>query len=218
MNEESQNIKDSSVQFVYDRNNDIKCDFWESNTRKLCCWVDTEPFDGPIFSYPVKRDGDTWIVKGVFCSLQCTKRYIIDTTFINTDMYALFTLMCMKVYNIYDSIIPAPKPYLLKKFNVFSNSSMNISEFRNQTLRGVTEVIQPPVIPFHYQQYILHSNRDRICTCVKNKHIDSQVSKIIDNTICNNTSNDNITQKTTNLSDYFETNVIDDIDIMTDEY
>lgn len=139
----------SDHRLVYDTHQVLPA-FWSANTGGLCCWLDTEVFDGPIFSYPVRKDQNTWVVRGVFCSLHCAKRYIIDNCFVNTTVFTLFSLMCIKVYGITDEIVAAPSMELLKKFSTGSHG-LTIHEFRSKApAHHVYRITAPPLFPFKF--------------------------------------------------------------------
>jgi hypothetical protein len=131
----------------------LKSGFWKENTHNLSCMHDTETFQGPVFSYPIRYNNGIWYVRGFFCSLPCTKRYIIDNVS-SFDSLSLFTLMCHKVYNCTEVIIPAPSRNILAKFFPWCGS-LSIEEFR---LKNKYDIITPPVFPFH--QDIIHVARD----------------------------------------------------------
>ena len=139
----------SDHRLVYDTHQVLPT-FWSANTDGLCCWLDTEVFDGPIFSYPVRKDQNTWVVRGVFCSLHCAKRYIIDNCFVNTTVFTLFSLMCIKVYGITDEIVAAPSMELLKKFSSGPHG-LTIPEFRAKApAHHVYRITAPPLFPFKF--------------------------------------------------------------------
>ena len=131
--------------------NSVGVDRWLHNDGSMCCWLDTEPFVGPIYSFPVRQDLDRWIVRGIFCSLHCTKRYIIDNCLMNNSIFTLFSLMCNQVYKVGGEITPAPPFQLLKKFCTDSVVGMNISEFRDcGPSSRIIRIVHPPVYPFMF--------------------------------------------------------------------
>ena len=93
---------------------------------------DTDVFEGDIFFYPTRKENDTWYVKGVFCSLACTKAYVIDNLRENHDTLGLFMLMCKTAYGISESITPAPPQFLHMKFHP-PFGGVELDEFRNYT-------------------------------------------------------------------------------------
>ena len=103
--------------------------FWNTNKSHLSCWLDTEPFTGRIYSYPLKYEDGTWVVKGIFCSLQCVKRYVIDILCSNPDTLTLFSFMCLKLYGE-NHVKPSPTFDRLNKFSI-SNNGLSIEEFRS---------------------------------------------------------------------------------------
>ena len=122
--------------------------FWKKNVHGLSCMHDTEPFNGPIFSYPVRRENDIWYVQGVFCSLECTLRFIIDNEFLHSTVSALFRTMCLQVYNVDGNVIPAPSQQMLTKFFPWPGG-LTITEFRAKGKSNIAiSLTVPPVFPF----------------------------------------------------------------------
>ena len=146
----------SDHRLVYDSHN-VAPAFWSANTQGLCCWLDTEPFDGPVFSYPIRKELNTWVVRGVFCSLHCVKRYIIDNCFVNTTVFTLFSLMCVKVYGITDEIVAAPSMELLAKFSS-GPVGLTITQFRAKgPARHTYRITLPPLFPFKFPELFVTS-------------------------------------------------------------
>ena len=110
-------------------NRSLPPNFWNNNESRISCWLDTEPFNGKIYSYPLKYNEGTWVVKGVFCSLHCVKRYIIDNLFADPDTLTLFSFMCLKLYGK-NHVKASPSFDQLNKFDI-SNGGLNIKEFRS---------------------------------------------------------------------------------------
>ena len=145
---------------IYHLRPDIKQDFWKSNTYNLCCQNDGDPFEGPVYSIPLHRKNLKWEVEGVFCSLNCAKRYLLDKQFEATQRLSLFSLMCHIVYNISHDIVPAPPVGLLKKYsppllNINDNSDfplLTMVEYRKATnsheLSSYMKKLNPPLLPF----------------------------------------------------------------------
>ena len=126
--------------------------FWLDNSRGLCCWHDTMPFTGPVYSYPTRKEPNTWVMQGVFCSLQCVKRYLLDNCFTNTNVFTLFSAMCVSVYGVTNNLVPAPHRQLLDKFCLDPAQALTIEQFRQKGLEGrMLNIIQPPVYPFQLQ-------------------------------------------------------------------
>ncbi len=114
---------------------------WTGVSGGCCCMHDTEPFEGPVYAYPVRRELGIWYVRGIFCSLECTKRYILDHFPLGSNLINLFSLMCHLVYHQKIQILPAPSQCTLRKF---SSSGLTVTEFR----KSFIETVQPPVYPF----------------------------------------------------------------------
>ncbi len=87
------------------------------NEQGLCCWNDTEPFTGTIYSYPERLDEDqkVYYVRGCFCSLGCAKQYLEDHG-LSEFLTDLFHRMCREVYRIFQ-VFPIGSPLLLQKFS-----------------------------------------------------------------------------------------------------
>ncbi len=119
--------------------------FWNNPHHGLVCMNDTEPFIGPIYSYPIRTNNGKWLVNGVFCSLACTKRYLMDNIK-QFDCFTLFTHMCAVVYQHPGNIPPAPDRFQLTKFTG-PGKGISIQEYRSK-LPTTSVCISPP---FHYQ-------------------------------------------------------------------
>ena len=115
---------------------------WTGINKGSCCMHDTEPFDGPVYSYPLRRELGIWYVRGIFCSLECTKRYVLDHFPLGSNIINLFALMCHLVYLQKKQIQPASSQCVLQKFCI--SGGWTIAEFR----RSFIETIQPPIYPF----------------------------------------------------------------------
>ena len=149
--------------FVYEQE-DVEDDFWRNPDHGLSCWHDTEPFVGPVFSYPIRKENDTWIVRGVFCSLHCAKRYIVENCFVNTNTYTLFALMCAKIYGCRDEVVAAPQRELLAKFS--TKRGMTIDELRAAGPTSMAiQLVMPPIFPFKFPKAF-------VCKEDKNKQPD----------------------------------------------
>jgi hypothetical protein len=107
--------------------NDLDPTFWLHNRLQLACLHDTEVFQGPIYSYPVRRTDSHWIVRGVFCSLNCAKKYLLNND--RNEFLALFYQMCVEVYGLEDPVQPAPPACILAKYDV-TGQGVSIETFR----------------------------------------------------------------------------------------
>lgn len=131
--------------------------FWHQNTNKLRCWHCTYPWEGPVFSYPVAFDTSVFEVRGAFCSLSCTKKYIIESGFSKYSLLSLFAKMVFDVYKIDTDIVPAPSRNCLKSYNM-SGKGMSIEEFRQQCDSNIN-ILEVPLYPFYFSD-VLISNID----------------------------------------------------------
>lgn len=114
------------------------------NTQGLCCWHCTEPFEGKAFSYPVRREGERWFVKGIFCGLPCRTRYVIDSPFLNAGVLTLCNLMDRRVYGV-KHVQPAAPREMLKKFFPWPGG-LSLDELRNPQKKY--SIVEPPCFPF----------------------------------------------------------------------
>jgi len=141
----------------------VSSDFWKENTQRKCCWLDTEVFDGPIYSYPIRKDVSHWTVRGIFCSLHCAKRYIMENCFQRTGIFTLFSLMCQQIYDISHDIKPAPPFQLLSKFAIDSTQSLSLNDFRAAGPAQTTiRLVFPPLYyyPFQFESVIRNDQSD----------------------------------------------------------
>lgn len=137
---------------------EVKSDFWQSNVLNLACKHCTEPFTGQIFSYPVRYDSSlrTWSVKGIFCSMECKKRFILDNVYMNSSIISLDTLMNKIVYKVHFEIIPAPPQDCLKKFCIDPTKGLSLIEFRKYGKeRKAVQIAIPPLLPFEFQKTVV---------------------------------------------------------------
>jgi hypothetical protein len=153
----SSSINDS--RFVYECG-EVANDFWKANKRGLCCWLDVAEFEGPVYSFPIRKEHNKWIMRGVFCSLHCVKRYIIENCFMNTSVFTLFSLMCVQVYNVECEVVPAPQVHLLKQFCIDPDVGLTIQQFREfGPSRKSIRIVDPPIYPFKFPKtYVCEQN------------------------------------------------------------
>ena len=130
---------------------DLPPSFWAENTKGYACMHDTEPFTGPIFSFPVRRETTgIWHVRGVFCSLECAKSYILDHCQ-DPMIFTLFSLMCRLVYGYTYEVTPAPPQQVLWKFFPWKES-MTLLEFRAAGKKQhMISLVIPPLFPFQFE-------------------------------------------------------------------
>ena len=112
-------------------NKDIPEDFWSKERNHDGCMHDTEPFFGIPYSIPLTREDEKWTVYGQFCSLNCTKMYMVCSK--NNYNFSLFNIMCKSIYGIDENIKCAPESTVLKKFNF--DGGISIEEFRQEKLK-----------------------------------------------------------------------------------
>ena len=94
--------------------NNVTSDFWTANTLNFPCQYGYHEFKGPIFSYPIEfKLNHTWVVRGIFCSPHCAKKYMSTHADVPTRCYTLFSLMMRMVYGWTGDVEPASDVDLL---------------------------------------------------------------------------------------------------------
>lgn len=153
--------KKSSVHRLVYESGQVDDDFWATkNNGRLCCWHDTEPFDGYVYSYPVRKEGATWVVRGAFCGLSCAKRSMIDTCFGDTNIFTLFSSMCAQVYGITETIYAAPQRELLRKFCLDPGQGISLEQMRAiGSDKHRLDIVHPPIYPFKLSSGYVCENR-----------------------------------------------------------
>lgn len=106
---------------------------WPQST-KIACWHCCGPFSGVPVSVPKFYDAarKQWELQGVYCSLACAKRAILnDDNFNTTTVMMWFRLFCREVLGIRkaDSIAAAPPRAMLLKFG----GPLSLNKFRSMT-------------------------------------------------------------------------------------
>lgn len=125
--------------------NDVPQDFWKSNPKRLPCLYDHHPFDGPIYSIPIeyKHRLKMFVVRNVFCSPHCAKKYMLVTRDFPTKCYGLFSFMMRSVYGYGGDVPPASDVELL------IYSGMDIEKWRELPKQAVYIRLLPKEIhPF----------------------------------------------------------------------
>ena len=129
----------------------VTTEFWKTgSTGQFACMHDTELFTGEIFSYPVNRQGKTFDVKGIFCSLPCAKAYMLERD--DPQRSSLFTQMCTEVYGLNEAVRPAPPSCILTKYWPEAGGGIDIKTFRD-LLGGkvVVQEVDRGIVPFQYE-------------------------------------------------------------------
>ena len=115
-------------------------------TTNIACFHCCETFDNQPYPSVRRLDEATnqYYVYGVFCSLNCVKAYCIEhEPALSTLRLLYFTHMCRHVYNIHDSIKPAPPRIRLQKFG----GDLTIEQFRAQFHNtSIQHVLEPPFL------------------------------------------------------------------------
>jgi hypothetical protein len=116
---------------------------WTSGTEDICCHHCTEQFEGPAFSYPIRREPTgKWVVRGVFCSPACSKRFVVGMGFASFKLLTLLEDMFSEVYQV-SNVRPAPDRLVLSKF---TKGGVSIGEFRSMNVFKSSSEICPNFI------------------------------------------------------------------------
>ena len=115
-----------------------KATFWAQNEGRRC-WYCTHVWEGVVYSLPIRKGKVpcSWIVEGVYCSLNCVKAAVINQGGVmSTRAYAYFTTMAREVYDVTSTITAAPPLELLEGYSI--NQGMTIDEFRTCGVIGIS--------------------------------------------------------------------------------
>ena len=110
----------------------------------ISCWHDANPFSGQPVTIPVAVDARkrTYEHYGIFCSVNCAKRYIIETdSNISSHRMLDFNMVMRDVHGIRGNIRPAPTKSVLKQFG----GHMSLAEFRSGATEIATKCV--PMVP-----------------------------------------------------------------------
>lgn len=119
---------------------------WPEKTNIHCWWCCT-PFDNTPFSLPIKKIDNEYLVKGCFCSPECTAAWNFDNQGNDSkwESYSLLNILYKKYYKgVAINIKIAPPKECLQKFG----GNLTIEEFReNNTFYNIEhKIINPPMI------------------------------------------------------------------------
>lgn len=139
---------------------------WPLQT-KLHCWNCAEPFSGRPIMIPRVYNDETYSFSGcvgVFCTIGCAMRYILDTVNTSDRSHRLFVLnlFAERVLNL-PFCRPAPHPSMLKKFG----GKMNIDEYRaveRDTNSEYQFINVPGFIPESFHHRILRARQQPVPT------------------------------------------------------
>ena len=140
----------------------ILSDFVNKNDNKtmpdstnICCYWCTEPFENQPIGLPEKKLGDTFFVKGCFCSFNCMASYNFS---INDDKvwerYSLINLMYKLMYNLNQNFkvdLAPPREALIKFGGIY-----DIHKFRELCLEKAIKILSFPII--NIQSYLEEIN------------------------------------------------------------
>lgn len=116
----TRDAKIGSVFHKHETVTDLNASRW-TRTTSIQCWHCCEAFGTPPVPIPKTFDvrEQTFVVFGNFCSLQCAKGYIVETSgFDSGQQLVVFAKMARDIYNTYD-VKAAPPRLSLKKFGGF---------------------------------------------------------------------------------------------------
>lgn len=117
---------------------------WPSQTD-IACWHCTYPFEWCPVPIPTAYNPNTgeFTPFGVFCSLECAKRYILQhpSSSSPSEMKNL-SIMAREVFGYTRCIHPAPVHYALRRFGGY----MTIEEFRARSGRVEVTAHTPPFL------------------------------------------------------------------------
>jgi hypothetical protein len=119
---------------------------WPRHTD-IKCWHCCHSFASVPISIPHVHVHRYYEVYGVFCSLNCAKRFILDTK--TYDVYTILMSLnevCIKIFGLADhdvfACMPAPPRCFLDLFG----GHLNIEAFRTLSLQCYSEVVTPPFV------------------------------------------------------------------------
>lgn len=159
LNSINKNIKIVPVLNDFIKYNDTKSMPEKTN---ICCYWDTEQFETQPLGMPEKKLGDTFFVKGCFCSFNCMASYNFS---LNDDKvwerYALINLMYKMMYNLNQNFkvdLAPPRESLIKFGGIYE-----INKFRELSLEKSIKVLSFPIINIQsYLEEINFNNNDTI--------------------------------------------------------
>ena len=95
----------------------------------LCCYWCRHQFSTIPIGCPIKKQDNTYIVDGIFCSFNCILAFIDSTSdFIYNDSYRLLNGIYYDLFDLtLDSVVKAPSWKLLKDYG----GNKSIEEFRD---------------------------------------------------------------------------------------
>lgn len=100
---------------------------WPPSCDELC-WHCCHGFTTVPASIPMHQTGGQWSMKGVFCSWECAKRYVVDLRLYN-HAAVLFQLKAVAAdFGVTERIEAAPPRTMLRAFG----GTLSIDDFRQQ--------------------------------------------------------------------------------------
>jgi hypothetical protein len=184
-------FKESGGLIYYNYNNDPK-KLW--TFTNLFCAHDSHPIDNTPIPIPIYHDkiSDKYqlLFPYLFCSPNCALSYIGDHQIHSTELTKIiFMNMMIKIFGIHKKIHPAKPRYCL---NIFSNSGMDIQEFRKDHIITNNKVKSNELI-----QMTLNHTNTKFSNIPASDHkgfFESYINKCIKNNLLK-TNEKNTTQK-----------------------
>lgn len=115
-----------------------------SSGNRSNCWHCCHPFEGQAIQLPRLYDATECLyhVYGSFCSLSCSKAYLLNLPFFQKEQHMyVFNRMCKELYGIHE-VIEAPPRETLHMFG----GPFSIEEFRSKNHRCVIQ--NPPFVSY----------------------------------------------------------------------
>ncbi len=145
----------------------------------ICCFWCTEQFDNQPIGMPEKKLGDTFFVKGCFCSFNCMASYNFS---LNDDKvwerYSLINLMYKKMYNLNQNFkveLAPPREALIKFGGVY-----DIQRFRELCFEKSVKALSFPIINIqcYLEEINLQMNDSMSNSCPNQTDVKNYLEKV----------------------------------------
>jgi len=135
-------IRESNLYLMYDFIEHKIRETWPSSTNIDCLWC-CHDFSGIPYGLPIKKENDTFIMFGNFCSPECTAAYNFDSKENDSTIWERYSLINLLYSNNKSSYIKIAIPRLsLKKFG----GPFTIDKFRELSGKKNYKVTLPPMV------------------------------------------------------------------------
>lgn len=120
---------------------------WPSVTS-IHCWHCCHPFSTTPISVPrIFSTSRTYEVYGVFCSLNCAKKFVLDRGgYDQTQVLMQLNEICVSVFGLPANEVYSAKPAPPRFFLTMFGGHLTIEEFRAHSLYCHTLLIMPPFV------------------------------------------------------------------------